>query len=262
MNYIVTEWLNLLLRWFHVFVAILWIGQTYFFTWLDHRFKEAGNQVWMVHSGGFYVVDKRLAPDLEHRLHWFRWEAAFTFISGLLLLVLVYYMGGLMVDKTVADISSTRAILIGVLLLPAGVIVYELIWSSPLGRNSFAGATVSLLIIVGLAYGLTRVISARAAYMHVGALLGTIMTVNVWERILPAQRQLLAAVREGRKPDQALADRAKLRSKHNTFIVIPVVFIMLSSHFPVSTYGHRYNWLILGVLTLGGWIAAKIIREH
>jgi uncharacterized membrane protein len=124
------------------------------------------------------------------------------------------------------------------------------------------GAAISWILITGLAYVLTRYLSARAAYMHVGAVLGTIMTANVWERILPAQRQMIAAAKEGKEPDQRLADRAKLRSKHNTFIILPVVFIMLSSHFPVSTYGHRFNWLILGALTLAGWIVARFIRER
>jgi uncharacterized membrane protein len=261
MNYLVSEWLNLALRWFHVFAAILWIGQTWFFTWLDRRFHSA-DEVWMVHSGGFYHVAKKNAPDLTRTLYWFRWEALLTWISGFLLLVLLYYMGGLMVDKTIADITNMRAVLIGLALLPVGWLVYELLWSSPLGRNERIGTVLSLLLIVGLTYALTRVISSRAAYMHVGALLGTLMTANVWMRILPAQRQMIAAARDGGIPDQRLADRAKTRSKHNTFMVMPVVFIMLSSHFPVSTYGHKYNWLILGFLTIAGWIAAKIVREH
>lgn len=262
MNYLVSEWLNLALRWFHVFAAILWIGQTWFFTWLDRRFHTGGGDVWMVHSGGFYRVEKKSAPDLTRALHWFRWEAMLTWISGFLLLVLLYYMGGLMVDKTIADITNSRAILIGLGVLPLGWIVYELLWSSPLARSEKLGAVVSLLLIVGAAFLLTRVLSSRAAYMHIGALLGTLMTANVWVRILPAQRQLIAAARDGGTPDQRLADRAKTRSKHNTFMVLPVVFIMLSSHFPISTYGHRYNWLILGGLTIAGWIAAKIIRDH
>lgn len=261
MNYTLNEWLNLILRWFHVFAGILWIGQTWFFTWLDRRFHEEP-EVWMVHSGGFYQVHKTRTPDLTRPLHWFRWEAALTWISGIALLILIYYMGGLMTDATVSQITQRQAVILGVLLLPAGVLVYELLWSSPIGRKPAIGAVISWILITGLAYVLTRYLSARAAYMHVGAVLGTIMTANVWERILPAQRQMIAAAKEGKEPDQRLADRAKLRSKHNTFIILPVVFIMLSSHFPVTTYGHRYNWLILGGLTLAGWIVARFIRER
>ena len=265
MNYFLSEWLNLIVRWVHVFAGILWIGQTYFFTWLDRRFTTATEnpaEIWMVHSGGFYVVEKQKAPDLTRQLHWFRWEAALTWLSGFLLLILVYYFGGIMTDVTVSNISRNWAIAIGLALLPVGWIVYELVWESPLARKEWLGAAVSLILITALTFALTRVFSSRAAYMHIGAVLGTIMTGNVWSRILPAQRQMIAATAVGGLPDAKLALRAKTRSKHNTFMVIPVVFIMLSSHFPVSTYGHRYNWLILGGLTLAGWIAAKIIREH
>lgn len=265
MNYFLSETLNLALRWFHVFAAILWIGQTYFFTWLDRRFETADGeepkQVWMVHSGGFYVVEKRSRPDLERRLNWFRWEAALTWLSGLGLLVLIYYAGGLMIDPG-SDLTNPRAIAIGIALLPIGWIVYDLLWQSPLGRNEALGATVSFALIVALAFAMTLVFSSRAAYMHVGAVLGTLMAANVWMRILPAQRQMIAATREGHAPNAALGAQAKRRSKHNTFMVIPVVFIMLSSHFPVSTYGHRFNWAILGALTLVGWVVARIIRRH
>ncbi|HVR42352.1 MAG TPA: urate hydroxylase PuuD [Thermoanaerobaculia bacterium] len=260
-----SETLNLALRWIHVFAAILWIGQTYLFTWLDRRFETAEEedpkQVWMVHSGGFYVVEKRSRPDFARRLNWFRWEAALTWLSGLGLLIVVYYAGGLMVDPG-SELTSPRAIALGIALLPIGWIVYDLLWSSPLGRNEAVGATISFALIVALAFVLTHLLSSRAAYMHVGAVLGTLMAANVWVRILPAQRQMIAATREGRTPDASLAARAKGRSKHNTFMVIPVVFIMLSSHFPVSTYGHRFNWAILGGLTLVGWVAARIMRRH
>jgi len=266
MDFDLSEWLNLIARWVHVFAGILWIGQTYFFTWLDHHLhagkSEASDQVWMVHSGGFYVVGKQkalgVAPD---KLRWFRWEAAITWLSGMFLLVLVYYLGGVLVDPDVADISVGTGAAIGVAVLVAGWLVYDLIWLSPLGKAEGAATVLCFVLLVGVAYGLTQVFSGRAAYMHVGALLGTLMAVNVWVRILPAQRRMIA-VKEGREPDPALGAGAKLRSKHNTFMVVPVVFIMVSNHFPVATYGQKYNWAILAALILLGWAAAHILRRH
>jgi len=255
------EWINLALRWFHVFAGILWIGQTFFFTWLDGRFNQE-EKVWMVHSGGFYTVDKLKVPQqLPATLHWFKWEAALTWLSGFVLLNLMYYHGGLMVDPDVANIGVWTAAGIGVGSLVAGWAVYDLLWLSPLGKNEAAGAAISYVLLVAVSYGLSQALSGRAAYMHLGALMGTIMAANVWMRILPAQRQLIAAVKAGTAPDLTLAARAKQRSKHNTFMVIPVVLIMLSNHYPVATYGNRYGWIILAVLLLVGAGAAKILRR-
>ena len=261
MDSTLSEWLNLITRWVHVFAGILWVGQTYYFTWLDARLHEE-ESVWMVHSGGFYSVEKRPTSQIDPaRLHWFRWEAAFTWLSGMVLLVLVYYMGGMMVDSDVARMSSARAITIGLGAIFAAWVLYDILWSSPLARSESLGVAISYLLIVAAAYGLTQFFSARAAYMHVGAMLGTIMTANVWMRILPAQHALIAAVQEGRAPDTTLSARAKQRSKHNTFLAVPVVLVMISNHFPVATYGSRYNWLVLAVLVLAGWGAAKLIRR-
>ena len=255
------EWLNLALRWFHVFTGILWIGQTFFFTWLDGRFNKE-DTVWMVHSGGFYTVDKLKVPQqLPGTLHWFKWEAALTWLSGFVLLNLMYYHGGLMVDPDVAKLGVWTAAGIGIASLVLGWVVYDLLWLSPLAKNETAGAAVAYMLVVAAAYGLSQTLSGRAAYMHVGALMGTIMAANVWMRILPAQRQLIAAVKDGTAPDLTLAARAKQRSKHNTFMVIPVVLIMLSNHYPVATYGNRYGWIILAVLLLVGAGAAKILRR-
>ncbi len=262
MSYQIHEWLNLAIRWTHVFAGIMWIGQTYFFTWLDHRLHEESN-VWMVHSGGFYVVEKQGASVLlPQKLHWFKWEAALTWISGLLLLILVYYAGGLMVDDSVRRMDTRIAATISFVLLIVSWIIYDLLWISPLQRNEFAGGVISYVLLVAAIFGVTRLFSGRAAYMQIGAMLGTFMAANVWMRILPAQRQLIAAAKEGRPPDLRLAERAKQRSKQNTFMVMPVVFIMISNHFPVATYGNRYNWLILAALVLVGWGAAAIIRSR
>jgi len=267
-----SEWLNLIFRWVHVFAGIMWVGTTYYFTWLDARLTEeekavanTGNaaQIWMVHSGGFYVVEKRKVPDLVSRtLHWFRWEAGTTWLSGFALLVLVYYIGGgALVDTDVYDISVGAAIAVGVGTLVGGWVIYDLMMLSPLRKNEQAFAAIAYVMIVGVTYGLTRVFSGRAAYIHIGAMLGTIMAANVWMRILPAQKKMIAAINEGRKPDDALSAQAKLCSKQNTFMAVPVVFIMISNHFPGATYGDRYNWAVLSILILLGWIAAKFIRR-
>jgi uncharacterized membrane protein len=271
-NPTISEWLNLLLRWIHVFAGIMWVGTTYYFTWLDARLTEEEKaaratgvppQIWMVHSGGFYVVEKRKVPDeLSRKLHWFRWEAGTTWISGFLLLVLMFYLGGgALVDPDVSSISVGGAIAVCVSVLIGGWLVYDLLMISPLGRSELAFAAVGYALTVATAYGLTRVLSGRAAYIHMGAVFGTIMAANVWMRILPAQKKMIAAIREGHQPDQALAAQAKLRSKQNTFMAVPVVFLMISNHFPGVTYGERYNWAILAVLILLGWGAAKFIRR-
>ena len=268
----ISEWLNLIFRWIHVFAGIMWVGTTYYFTWLDARLSEEEKavantgtpaQIWMVHSGGFYVVEKRKVPDLVSRtLHWFRWEAGTTWLSGMALLIVVYYLGGgALVDPDVYDISLTKAVGLGIGLLLAGWIIYDLIMISALSRNEKLVAVIFYALLVVTAYGLTRVFSGRAAYIHLGAMMGTIMAANVWMRILPAQKKMIAAINEGRKPDDALSAQAKLRSKQNTFMAVPVIFIMISNHFPGVSYGEHYNWAILAILILVGWIAAKFIRR-
>jgi uncharacterized membrane protein len=269
MSYVIHEWLNLAVRWGHVFAGIMWIGQTWFFTWLDRRFHDE-KQVWMVHSGGFYIVDKQKVPELlPQTLHWFKWEALITWMSGIVLFILVYYMGGLMVDDSVnsmrliASLSpNANAVLISVAILFVGWFIYDFLWISIFRNNELAGAVVSYILLVGCIYGFVHLFAARAAYLQTGAMLGTFMAWNVWARILPAQRQLIAATKAGQTADMALADVAKGRSKHNTFMVLPVVLIMISNHFPVATYGNQYNWLVLAVLVLVGLGVAAVLRNH
>lgn len=254
-----TDWLHLFVRWLHVFAGILWVGQTYFFTWLDARIHEEGD-VWLIHSGGFYVVDRQQVPTLRPKtLHWFRWEALATWLSGMALLVLVYYAGGMLLDSS--DISLGLGISVSLGSLVAGWFVYDALWRSSIARNERLATTVSFLLIAAFAYGFSCVFSARAAYVQVGALLGTLMAANVWLRILPAQRQMLAALKAGQPVDPTLGVQAKTRSKHNTYSVVPLVFIMLSNHFPISTYGHDHAWLILSAMVLLGWAAAHFIRR-
>ena len=269
----IREWLQLIVRWFHVFAAIMWVGQTYYFTWLDGQFgkleaakKDAGDRkapaLWMVHSGGFYTVEKQKSLGVgPEQVHWFRWEAAMTWLSGMALMFLLYYFGGGLIDTDVADISLARGISIGLGVLVFGWVVYDLAVRSALGKSAAGFAIFSLIMTAAIAWGLAHVFSGRAVYIHVGAMFGTIMTLNVWERILPAQRKMMAAAAAGKELDAALGTQAKLRSKHNTFIAVPVVFIMISNHFPVATYGNTYSWEILVVLVLAGWVAAAIIRR-
>jgi uncharacterized membrane protein len=264
-----TECLELVLRWAHVFAGIMWVGATYYFTWLDGRFVEleetaakGGNAekfVWMVHSGGFYLVEKQKRPQMmPQSLHWFRWEAAFTWLSGILLFALLYYHGGYLVDFEDPFISKGRAILLSVGMMAAGWVAYDLLWK--FCRNEKTGIVISYGLVVLSAWVACHYFTGRGAYLQVGAMMGTIMAANVWMCILPAQRRMVAALKEGREPDLSEGARAKGRSKHNSFIVVPVVFTMISNHYS-GTYGSRYNWEILAGLVLVGWGAAKLIRR-
>jgi uncharacterized membrane protein len=216
----------------------------------------------MVHSGGFYTVDKQKALKVGvGQVHWFRWEALMTWLSGIVLLFFVYYSSSGLIDSDVANISQGVGIAIGLAVMACGWLVYDLAARSPLSRSEGVFALFSLLMIAVLAWGLMHVFSGRAAYIHLGAVFGTIMTANVWFRILPSQRKMIAAAGAGAKFDASLGAQAKLRSKHNTFMAVPVVFIMISNHFPVATYGNRYALEVLVGLVLIGWAAAKIIRD-
>lgn len=271
MDFSIREWLNLGVRWFHVFAGIMWVGQTYYFTWLDGQFSRMEKQaaasgtasaVWMVHSGGFYSVEKKKSLGVNaEQVRWFRWEALMTWIAGMVLLVLVYYLGAGLIDPDVANISKQAGIAIGLGALAAGWLIYDVAVQSPLGKSQPAFAMFASAMTAAVSWGLMHVFSGRAAYIHMGAIFGTIMTANVWFRILPAQRKMIAAAATGTTFDPSLGAQAKLRSKHNTFMAVPVVFLMLSNHYPVATYGNRYGWPMLMLLILAGWVAAKVIRD-
>lgn len=265
----ISEWSNLILRWIHVLAGIFWIGQTYYFTKLEGRMaldeelaKNSGRlpQVWLVHSGSFSLVEKQSAPKaVPAKFYWFRWEALFTWISGFLLLGLLYYSGGLLLDDSVSSIGMGTGVAIGLGTLVLGFAVYEGIYRSPVARMPVVAGTICYLLVVAVAYLLTHLISGRAAYIHVGALFGTIMAANVWMGILPATRKMLAAIREGKPIDPKVSERAKGRTIHNTYMTVPLIFLMISNHFPTATYGTSYNWLILSALVLAGGVSAKFI---
>jgi uncharacterized membrane protein len=271
MSPILLEWLHLLVRWTHVVAAIMWIGDSFLFMWMDRSLEPPSRpregavvgELWMVHSGGFYEVVKRryLAPaELPRHLHWFKWEAYTTWMSGLLLLAIVYFLGhaAYLVDPSVARIGPAAAIAASVGLLVLGWLAYDALWMSPLARGPLA-TIVSAGLLVALGYGTTHLFSGRAAFLLFGATLGTIMAANVMRRIIPAQTQMLAATRAGTPVNVALGERAKQRSTHNHFLTLPVLFTMLSNHFP-STYSGRWNWIILLLLVVLG-VAVKVVMN-
>lgn len=256
------ELLDLIVRWVHVIAGIMWIGNSMLFNWLDRNLvkrtdaKEGHEgEIWLLHSGGFYQVEKKqLAPnELPEILHWFMWQSGITWISGALLLVIVYYMGGgaFLVDPAVASISPATGTAVGIGALVVSWLVYDLLWRSPLAKQPRLAIALTFLYVLGVAYLLTHLLSARAAYLHIGALIGTMMAGNVFMVIIPSQRQLVAATERGEQPEQALAKKAKTRSIHNNYLTFPLLFIMVSNHFP-GLYGHSLNWIILGVVMVAG----------
>ena len=259
----VSQWLHLAFRWMHIIAAVMWIGSSIFFNWLDSHLEESSKksegvegELWMVHSGGFYQVEKKLvAPsELPKTLHWFKWEAGFTWVSGVCLLVVVYYLDGglLMVDETVSTITPKLAILIGVGTILVSWAIYDAVWNSALGKAQTPAIVITVLMIVGVAFGLSQLLSGRATYMHVGAMMGTWMVANVWMRIIPAQRALVAAVRKGKMPDPEPARRAKQRSRHNNYMTYPVILTMISNHFPNLYPGKAWTALVLVAIFVVG----------
>jgi uncharacterized membrane protein len=271
----VTDWLNLLTRWLHVIAGIVWIGSSFYFIALDNhlrppqdeREREAGigGETWEIHGGGFYNIKKYLvAPRvLPETLHWFKWEAYTTWLSGFALMIVLYYLNAdtYLIDKSVADLSTGEAVAISIGLLVAAWLVYDGLCRL-LASRPFVLAAVLLGLITLAAWGIGHLFSGRAMYLQVGAMLGTMMVGNVFFVIIPAHWELVRAKQGGREPDPAANARGKLRSVHNNYLTLPVVFTMLSNHFPF-TYGHSYSWLILVVLlVIGAWIRHFFNLRH
>jgi len=271
----VTDWLDLLARWLHVIAGIVWIGSSFYFIALDNhlrppqdeREREAGigGETWEIHGGGFYNIKKYLvAPRiLPETLHWFKWEAYTTWLSGFALMIVLYYLNAdtYLIDKSVADLTAGEAVAISVGLLAAAWLVYDVLCRL-LGSRPFLLAAVLLGAITLAAWGVSHLFSARATYLHIGAMIGTMMVGNVFFVIIPAHWELVRAKQAGREPDPAANARGKLRSVHNNYLTLPVVFTMLSNHFPF-TYGHSYSWLILVVLlVIGAWVRHFFNLRH
>ncbi len=270
------DWLNLLVRWFHMITGIAWIGASFYFVWLDNHLlapkeksaadKGVSGELWAVHGGGFYNAQKyEVAPaTLPEPLHWFKWEAYTTWISGFFLLCLMYYVGAevYLIDRNVADIGKVAAIAIGIGSLAGGWLVYDLLCKSPLGKNDAVLGGVLFVLTVAAAWGLCQVFSGRGAYIHFGAMLGTIMVANVFFIIIPGQKELVRAKLEGREPDPIHGLRGKQRSVHNTYFTLPVLFTMIGSHYAM-TYGHARNWLILAAFAFAGaTIRVYFVSRH
>lgn len=260
MAFDLAEWLNLALRWLHLTAGIAWIGSSFYFVWLDNHLTppaagDASGEAWSVHGGGFYHNQKyQVAPSqMPDRLHWFKWEAYFTWLSGFSLLVLVYYVGAqsFLIDPAKAPLSPAAGIAIGLTSLAVSWLAYDLMCRSSLGSNNQVLGIVWFIYLLLAAYGLDTVFSARAAYLHIGAIVGTVMVANVFFVIIPNQRKVVADLVAGRAPDPALGKAAKQRSLHNNYMTLPVLFIMISHHYPM-TYGAERPWLVLALLGVTG----------
>jgi uncharacterized membrane protein len=261
----VLDWTALLLRWLHFITGVAWIGASFYFVWLDNslrppqdpalRDRGVGGELWAIHGGGFYNPQKyTLAPpELPAHLHWFKWEAYTTWLSGFGLLTVLYLMRPeqMLIDPAVAPLLPWQAV-VGVLgTMVVAWVVYDLLCRSPLGQREGLLALVVFGLSVALAFGLSRFYAARAAYLLTGATLGTIMVANVFFVIIPGQRALVGAMSRGEAPDPAPGKRAKQRSVHNNYFTLPVLFIMISNHF-AFTYGNAWGWLVLAIIMAAG----------
>lgn len=264
------EWLLLLTRWLHITVAVTWIGTSIFFMWLDRTLKPNPNstkdghvgELWMVHGGGFYHVEKLLMgpTKVPEHLHWFKWESYWTWMSGFALICLIFYTGDgtFLLDSAVSNITYWPAVGVSLFALFGSWFFYDFLWERTLTKTQpVIGHFFTILWLVLMSYFLTHTLSGRAAYMHIGGMIGTWMTANVFMRIIPRQLKMVEASRNGEAVNQEWGKNAKNRSTHNTYLTLPVIFIMMSNHFP-STYGHEWSWLIL----LGMCGAGAAIREY
>lgn len=259
------EWLNMFFRWFHVIAGVAWIGASFYFVWLDNSLenppqwkkdKGIGGDLWAIHGGGFYEVAKyTLGPEkMPENLHWFKWEAYTTWLTGMVMLWIVYYIGAesFLIDSTRMDFTQGQAIAAGMGFIIAGVAVYEAMVRSPLRHNGKVFGLILFAVLIFMSWFAFQIFSARGAYIHVGAVLGTIMAGNVFLGIMPAQRALVEAVQRDESPDPKYGTFAKLRSTHNNYFTLPIIFIMISNHYPM-TYGHEFGWLVLAAI---GFISA------
>ncbi len=256
------EWLGLLLRWIHIIAGIMWIGDSLLFMWIDshlspdpERRRDVAGVTWLIHGGGYYQLEKRLLVpgQLPPRLRWFWLEATSTWLSGFLLLILIYYMSAdaYLIDRSVSSVTPGQAIAVGLGMIVGGWLLYDGLWRTTLRHRPSGILPLSLGLLAAAGYLATHVLSARAAFLHVGAMLGTIMAANVWVHILPPQYRMVQAARAGRESDSSLGVHAKTRSTHNTYLTFPVIFLMISQHFP-AVYAAQPNWLVLWLFFVFG----------
>jgi uncharacterized membrane protein len=256
------EWVEIAVRWTHVITAIAWIGSSFYFIALDLGLRRdralasgADGEEWQVHGGGFYHIQKYLvAPAaLPEHLTWFKWESYATWLSGLAMLVLVYWLGaGLyLIDPAVMDLAVWQAVAISAVSLAAGWLVYDALCRSPLGDSPTLLMVLLFAVLVTVSWGYTQVFSGRAALLHLGAFTATIMSANVFLVIIPNQKVVVADLRAGRAPDPKYGKIAKLRSTHNNYLTLPVLFLMLSNHYPL-VFATQWNWLIASLVFLMG----------
>ena len=268
----VIELTDLVARWVHVIAGIMWIGNSMLFNWLDRNLRPSSRaigegsalgEIWLLHSGGFYFVEKTLLADqpLPRPLHWFKWQAYTTWLSGMALLVVVYYLGGraVLADPTVAPLSHAQATLLGLGAIAGGWAIYEAMQRFVAPRAPRVAAVVWVVALTAIAIALTRLLNGRAAFLHVGAMLGTIMAANVFFTIIPSQRELVATVSQGRGGDPTVSARAKRVSIHNNYFTFPVIVLMVSNHFP-SVYGSSRSWLLLLVLIASGAAVRHVLN--
>ena len=263
MNAHLRELLDLVIRWVHVIAGIMWIGNSLLFNWLDRNLQKvpgkgplSEGEIWLLHSGAFYQVEKKLLGpnEMPATLHWFKWQNFTTWASGIGLLVVVYYMGGgaLIVDPSISKVHPHLVMTLGLGSIVGAWLAYDFLWKSPVGKRLPQLATaISIGGLFGLAFGLCQLMSGRAAFLHVGVIMGTCMTGNVWMTIVPSQRELVRATEEGRAQDKSLSMKAKQRSIHNNYLTFPLLFIMVSNHFP-SVTGAKLGWAALLVIMVTG----------
>ena len=256
------NWLELIFRWLHVITGIAWIGASFYFIWLDNSLEDpprwkidngVKGELWAVHGGGIYEVAKyRLGPaKMPETLHWFKWEAYSTWLTGMALLVLIFYVGAdsYLIDPSISELSRTEAITYGISFILGGWLVYELLCSTAVITNGLATALCLTLIAAITSWALTSLFSGRGAFIHLGAMIGTIMAGNVFRVIIPSQQALVRAIETGTELSPAWGAKAKLRSTHNNYLTLPLLFIMISNHYPM-TYAHEHNWLVLLALVV------------
>lgn len=262
----IQSWLDLVVRWIHFTAGIMWIGASFYFVWLDNNLvqparaaDEAGGvlgELWSVHGGGFYHNQKYLTgpknEPLPQHLHWFKWEAYTTWLSGIALLAIVYWAGAstFLIDPSVMRLTPPEAIAISFGSLVVGWLVYDTL-CKVLEKQPVALGAAIVLFLAFIAWGLSHLFSAQAAYLHVGAIIGTIMVANVAHVIIPGQRKMIAQIRAGQEPDPRLGALGKMRSVHNTYFTLPVLFAMISGHYPMA-YESRFGWLVLIALGIAG----------